>query len=291
MNQEKQLTFVVPFHNFDHNQLAFKSLAHKLSGEKIVVRLVCDSLNKQEFENLSALIFSLTNLNCEWEIIEGKFGSAGAARNAGMKDIRTEWFGFLDCDDDANIAEYIDLCKQYNTKDIDLIVGQILLREKNAVKFSEVTDTYNLVSIARYPAFTRVIYRTEVCADLMFPTFPLGEDQVFLAKAVIRARKIHFSNVPLYVYTVRDPEQTTSKKIDAGLLEIALDELLKINSDGSRQQRDFLRLIQLRMEMSILKRMCPLTLKLLFKTFIRIFATLLTSPRLISKLNSGLKDV
>lgn len=291
MNPDKQLTFVVPFHNFDRNQKAFEALAHTLSSEKIIVRLVCDSLDNDDFASLTVLISSLSELNCEWEIIRGNFGSAGAARNAGLKNLQTKWFAFLDCDDDAYIAAYIGLCSECEDSDIDLIIGQILLRDQASGKIFKETRTRGLLDIAQYPAFTRVIYRTQALQGLLFPLLPVGEDQLFLARAVLMAKKFTFSDVPLYIYSVNSPGQTTSEKIDVKILDLALKEILQIGSSESPERNNFLLLIQLRMGLSILKRVQPANFNLFVATFMKLFGIIFSSPKLIFKLNAGLRNV
>jgi hypothetical protein len=291
MNPSKQLTFVVPFHNFDHNHNSFRDLAHKLSSEQIIVRLVCDSLNNDNYETLSFFISSLSEMNCKWELIRGNYGSAGAARNAGLKNLQTKWVAFLDCDDDAYITSYIRLCSECEDPDIDLIIGQILLRDQASGRISKETRTQDLLNVAQYPAFTRVIYRTQAIQGLLFPLFPLGEDQLFLASAVLRARKITFSDIPLYIYSVNRQEQTTSKKIDINVLQLSLKELSRLGSTKSPERRSFLRLVQVRMGLSVLKRVRPATFHLYPATFMRIVSILVFSPRLFFKLNSGLNDV
>lgn len=143
-------------------------------------------------------------------LISDRYGNPGAARNAGMGILKTEWVCFWDSDDLPNVSNVlreINLCNS-NT---DLIIGQYSILDKSG-KFDALwtSATFSLEDLALNPGLWRILIRTRLVQQVSFPSLRMGEDQVFLSRLNIESLRVAYSEHVFYRYYIGESSQLTN---------------------------------------------------------------------------------
>jgi len=145
-------------------------------------------------------------------LLSGKFGNPGAARNAGMTNLISEWICFWDSDDLPNVSNVI---AEINSSQplIDVIIGQFVTVDNNLeAKPNKTSTTYCLDDFALNPGLWRILIRSKLVNQLEFPPLRMGEDQVFLNNLNLGSLHIKFSREIFYKYFSGDPNQLTNNE-------------------------------------------------------------------------------
>jgi glycosyltransferase involved in cell wall biosynthesis len=208
----------------------------------IVVHDIRDRITGTELqEHLSTKVF------CPYIFIEDRYGSPGAARNAGKQLAQGKWIVFWDSDDLAYV-EVIDRWLGRNADDpnnpvIDLIVFRFSRFDlvKNNVHEQQIwkEDTQkNELSWLTQPGIWRCLFRREITDDLLFPTVLMGEDQIFLIDVLKKGIQPIFSNDVAYQYITGRAGQSTKNKSLIGEMILSREQLrLRRNSRQKIAQR------------------------------------------------------
>lgn len=174
------------------------------------------------------------NLTCQTMFLEGKYGSPGSARNAGMQVALGEWIIFWDSDD----LGYVDsLDKWLREKDLEC-KGQN--RDLVVFRFSrlnlittEVLDQGNWKNEQKknevfwlsQPGLWRCLIRREITKDLEFLEMLMGEDQVFLLDVLAKGVKPCFQDQIVYQYATGREGQATQSERAVQEMSISLKEI------------------------------------------------------------------
>ena len=250
MREKRLLTAIVPFHDFENNFVHLKDLIGSIdSGIQVII--VCDALLSEEFY----LVQSTFSQHQHITLLNGNFRSAGKSRNAGLQQSTTPWVVFWDCDDRVSSHRYLEMIESSDSEISDLLIGQIQTVDFRTDLPSTISRTQNILDLATYPAFTRVVFRRAFIKNERFPSFAQGEDQCFLAALLARDPEIRFFSSVVYYYRVNNPNQTTNKGFDfSSHFEVVtvLDDLLVVSQN--KESRKALRIIRFRILISIVKR-------------------------------------
>jgi len=208
----------------------------------IVVHDIRDLITGAELqEHLSTKVF------CPYVFIEDRYGSPGAARNAGKQLAQGKWIVFWDSDDIAYV-EAIDRWLGQNTGDtnkpeLDLIVFRFTRFDlvKNNVHEQQIWKedaSKNELSWLTQPGIWRCLFRREVTNDLLFPNVRMGEDQIFLIDVLEKGIQPIFLNDVVYQYiTGREGQSTNNKSLISEMI-LSREELrLRRNSRKRIAQR------------------------------------------------------
>ncbi len=153
--------------------------------------------------------------------IEGYYGNAGQARNAGFQLCKTEWVCFWDSDDQVYVSQFIAMVEQAKELNCEIAMGLISVKSKNnstppCLSDRLIKNVFFDLQIANYPAFTRMAYLTSVIKTTPFPDIKIGEDLIFLLSLNLPMKQIYLSNCEVYRYYIGSKNQTTfSYDIDA----------------------------------------------------------------------------
>lgn len=161
-------------------------------------------------------------------LIEGQYGSAGAARNQGLAHVNAEWVCFWDSDDIPEVASVIQAIQTSSVSEV--IVGQFMInRSFSSCDFETVTPkkTVQVFDLVGNPGIWRFAFRHEIIRDLLFPVFPLGEDQAFLAQIPWGTVRLQFNNEIFYNYCSGTTHQLTKNKHLIPELETSVQFLAK----------------------------------------------------------------
>lgn len=176
------------------------------------------------------------------KFVEGKFGSPGSARNAGLKLANRDWVTFWDSDDLPEISAFLVMVENANSRELDVAVGsfEIISDLDNAIIGSQILSsdlTRAKMQIASKPGIWRFAFRTKSISGIEFPDLRMAEDQVFLAKVGIGKVKFFITEEIVYKYFMGGPNHLTSQQgVMGDLLEAA--NLTKLIRTGKGDDND-----------------------------------------------------
>lgn len=191
-----------------------------------------DSVLRQTYSNLEIILVddgSLDNSGsiCDKYALEDKRivvlhkvnGGLSDARNAGLQIIKGKYVFFVDSDDWIHADAIRILCEKMILCDSDIVIGDFMqsmdytnsfnmeFREEN-VKAYELTTMQALEEMLKQEKFTCSVcgrlFKAELFENVEFPVGKLYEDQGTTYKLFLKANKICFVDLPLYVYFVRN---------------------------------------------------------------------------------------
>lgn len=189
----------------------FEKMVEDISNHSIQLIVVHDIVDDKTGRELRMILKNNTNT----KLVEGNYGSAGAARNVGLELVDAKWIGFWDSDDKPEVKQYLDLLTKIKTEQNLVGYGNFLKISKTSNKLQESNNSFNAESAINYmkpfknPGIWRWIFASEVLNNAKFPNLKLGEDVCFLFSILQKVDKITTSNQVIYKYFVNDPLQST----------------------------------------------------------------------------------
>jgi glycosyltransferase involved in cell wall biosynthesis len=189
----------------------FKKMVEDTSNYSIELIVVHDISDDKTGRELHTILKNTRNT----KLIEGKFGSAGGARNAGIELADSEWIGFWDSDDKPDIKKCLDLVIKIKEEKNLIGFGNFLKMSVIPNKLQKTKNSFNAEQAInstkpfKNPGIWRWIFASELLRNIRFPDLKLGEDVCFLYSTLQKADKITTSNQIIYTYFVDDPLQTT----------------------------------------------------------------------------------
>lgn len=158
-------------------------------------------------------------------LLEGHYGSPGAARNEGLNLVDTKYFAFADSDDELFVEELLINLEKLKMSTAKILVAPFNLKDSKTGKVkcisAQVYGNKFYSEIAYRTGIWRFIFLTEFFDKMRFETTLLGEDQIFILKAIqrsgepIRGERCHYS------YLINQQTQATNNKnISSELLRL-----------------------------------------------------------------------
>jgi hypothetical protein len=245
------LLVIIPVHQLSQN---FALLKENLIASRVFdlsILLVLDRPGKSEILAIDSLLNESGIKNVTY--ISGNYGSAAAARNAGLKNCNACWIGFWDCDDLADPSGYISMMQLAKRTGSDICIGGISIVQKFSTTDFIPAQNIKLFEIAMMPAFTRMIFSHKIISETLFPIHSLGEDQVFLASIFLKKPKIAFYQNVVYKYLQGNSSQVSTRfdhPYDQKLSADIINNFSKIASE----KKIFYKIMALRLYLGIFKR-------------------------------------
>ena len=115
-----KLTIVVPVALMSGRLQNLEKWVSKISHE-IKVLLMHDIKDTKTGPELEALVARFKSKNIQ--LIQKRFGSTGAARNAGLELTNSRWVGFWDSDDLPILPSYLEMIDSAEKKYSDIAIG------------------------------------------------------------------------------------------------------------------------------------------------------------------------
>jgi hypothetical protein len=170
------------------------------------------------------------------EFIEGKFGSPGEARNAGMRNLQTGWITFWDSDDVPYVENFSLMVNSAVEAGAEIAIGEyVSCSSKNGRQTQHRLDSdHNLEEITSAVGIWRMAFRAELVQHHRFIDSLMGEDLIFFVELNPQSREILFYRFPVYEYQVGSPTSLTNHEQKREFLQRStahLFELLKLNPD------------------------------------------------------------
>ncbi len=225
------LTIVVPVRNMTgnlKNLRAWLLLTDFHSVEVIIVEDLDDPLTSTE---LRELVNEIDSQNIK--LISSKFGSPGAARNAGKALALGEWIAFWDADDFGHSATAIsELEKLGKSAQYDVLVYSYQIKDwvtGNIISVKNVDESCKeMECIADSVGLWRFLIRTELVRFVQFPEYRMAEDQLFVTKLYNMKPKLRYRDILLYSYFKNVPGQLTGSKSMIEDLALSTGEIAKL---------------------------------------------------------------
>ena len=222
-----QLSIVIPVTKMHGRLDVFKNSVTKgleLGAQIIVVH---DYRDEETSEELKQFTRQLKNENLI--LLEERFGNPGSARNAGIKLSQRDYLAFWDADDQPNVDQFIHFFEAMQISQTDLGIAEYSILDADRRIHQHRLSGENLdlcwEKIAIQPGLWRMIFKTEVSRKIEFPPLRMGEDQIFLALFVNKARNVFLSHLNVYTYFLGVDGQLTSNPVAIAELNSSLDIL------------------------------------------------------------------
>lgn len=161
-------------------------------------------------------------------LVEGKFGSPGASRNAGLDHTSADWIVFWDSDDVPNPRKYLEMVISGMKTESKLCVGGYETINLKSGKGFERLIRSSPLSIALSPGIWRMAFRSCTLVEKRFSESLWGEDQRFLFEIDLWNIPLYYFSDLVYRYSQGTSSQLTRKKRNVTYLVDELDACLEI---------------------------------------------------------------
>ena len=226
---ESLLSIVIPISTPDERHLNLKKWIHESLNLGIQVILVHDSLNEHDEKIVDGIVENFKTSN--FVFVRGRFGSPGAARNAGKAKAKNKWLAFWDSDDQPKINDFYNMVVTGESKGADVVVGGFVEVSSVTGKNIRTIQSYSIFDLAINPGLWRIAFRNEIIKPISFTSFLMGEDQIYLIECLDRVNELMFVESIVYVYMSGYKNQLTNKQ------EIDKDLFLLFNHMGDTIQK------------------------------------------------------
>lgn len=205
------LTAVVPITQMAgklQNLQTWLPSAHSLDLFIIMVHDHRDEITQAELE---MLVLSLNNPKIN--LVSGKYGSPGAARNAGLMLCKSDLVCFWDSDDLPNLENVVEHSKKI-PPETDILIGQYInFKKLNKSIAKKNSYDQSLQDIAVSLGIWRMVFRRKFLDNISFNNLKMGEDQVFFIQCLSKSPHVSFVNAIFYKYCINSPGQLTQNNL------------------------------------------------------------------------------
>jgi glycosyltransferase involved in cell wall biosynthesis len=195
----------------------FSNLQHWLTSipEDLEVFLMHDVKDVETGPELEDIILDLKNSKIQ--LTQERFGSTGAARNAGLDLVKTSWVGFWDSDDLPQLSEYLDMLEETKNGNFTIGVGSFKTVDDQSLTLLEVSqfrenNGNNLELICKNPGIWRFVFKSSFAKQFKYPALRIGEEQLYLAEMNLNKQKVLYSQKIVYSYFKGSAFHTSKKK-------------------------------------------------------------------------------
>lgn len=201
-NNNYQISVIIPI--FNNETLIHRTLMsienQSLGIENIEILMINDSSTDNTKEVINEYVNKYTNFKAIH--IKNGTGSAGTPRNLGLKLASANYVIFIDHDDFLEINALEKLYDKITKYNCDFVFGTyVLINQNETIKFIYPNEKHgyfkniedNAKSIRIPPSIWTKLFKKEFLEknSILFPTI-LGEDAIFMAKALKNANGIYY---------------------------------------------------------------------------------------------------
>lgn len=231
----QKLTIIIPIQNMAGKLNRLETSISQSLAQQVKFILIEDKSDDETYFELEDLKAKYSNI--EIELMRVSFSSPGLARNSGLDKVQTEYFMFVDSDDNfftSNISDAISSVPG----DTDVIIGSFLKSANKFGKISVINPNHPLhLRLAMNPGLWRMVFKTSTMNMYKFKAYKMAEDQLWLAESEILNKKIVLSESIFYEYFTNNVGSLTSNKTARQDLKSVLNEFSAIKTDTSRNSK------------------------------------------------------
>jgi len=181
-------------------------------AEEIEVILVHDSQDLSEKDKFKELIELNPHENLKGISVD--CGNPGQSRNEGLTQASSTWVTFWDSDDLPLIKDFLKMVRNADSDGFEICIGGFRTKDVKSDElnyFPLLCDSKGVLEeIAAYPGIWRFAFKLRLVKNIDFESFPMGEDQAFLLRAVSNLDAINCHPEPVYEYRIGGGNQITS---------------------------------------------------------------------------------
>ena len=208
------LTIVVPVHNISGRAANLARWVTEAVRGNVRVILVHD----RSQDSTQSESEKIVEVNCSplITLYEVDFQSPGLTRNFGLEKVTTSWFSFADADDFVNIPNILELVQETQQANSTMGVGAFLAHNlQSDLQSKKMTQDMNNLSLhlALHMGLWRCVFSTSTTIDFQFDRQRMGEDYLFMNKAIDVQKGIHVSNLEVYTYYFGGALNLTSNRL------------------------------------------------------------------------------
>jgi hypothetical protein len=244
------LTVIIPVTSAENKIKYLKNTLNKAFKCQYNVILVHDIKDSRSSLIINEIIKVYKNIT----LVEGYFGNAGTARNAGLKLVQTRWVVFWDSDDIIRLNEFQFALKKTVNEKSDIGIGNFDINDLSKKRKKQRSITNLDSNLIKYPGIWRYIFSYNFIKGIEFEDLLLGEDILFICEVWSRNPKISFTDKSIYSYSINFPGQTTSINMKYEQNILILSKLMKISNKSKTKNRNLIHQIYFRQSLSFLKR-------------------------------------
>ncbi|WP_053750553.1 glycosyltransferase [Streptomyces sp. MMG1533] len=211
-----KVSIVVPVHNAgDYIERCAPSLLHQSIGRDAYEIIYVDDGST---DDSAARLDQLAARHPHVRVVrQENSGWPGKPRNVGVRTARGEYVQFVDQDDELT-PEALERLHRLATRNAsDIVLGKVVgtiqgpsSLFRRTVEHCTVEDTPLIESLTPHKMFRRAFLLDE---EITFPEGPVRlEDQLFMARAYVRAKRVSILGDPCYVWNRRDDGGNTSSR-------------------------------------------------------------------------------
>lgn len=218
------IAVIVAMHNASTSIIrALRSIAHQSVAPKQII--VIDDASSDNSRELVKAFISETGLSVV-ELIElEKNVGAGAARNHGLERVRSDWYCFLDSDDEFD-PRFVESAfnELHHSDDVDILIGDHTIVQLNKVerergpkvgpgRYESRFALADFLADKYTPYLWDKVYRAETLAGIRLPELQQAEDAAFNVRAFAHSRKVQVAKISTIKYHVTSSSLTWSAEL------------------------------------------------------------------------------
>jgi len=249
-NKSYLLSAIVPINNANQNINALSKWLTEVKNFSLEVIMVHDIANEDICDRLNSLVKSLDSLSVF--LINGKYGSPGLTRNAGLRLATGKWITFWDCDDLPLIKNIFSAIYEADRL-TDVLVGKFLTRpsfDKSTQELKHFDSSF--LSVCMNPGIWRMVFRQHIVKNQTFKRFSLAEDQLFLSQIRYADLVSTYSQKTFYEYRIGVVGQLSKRRENLNqLAEVSKLMLYSLKQFQSEKSHFFNLSLILRQQMTL----------------------------------------
>jgi glycosyltransferase involved in cell wall biosynthesis len=243
------LTAIVPVSGMAGRLHNLENWLSAIQDLEIVVVIVHDYRDSETEKQLLTILAAADSPKTVF--LSGAYGSPGAARNAGLERVDSQFVCFWDSDDLPH-PQFILTDLEIYSRDCEVLVGQYVRKPDDSKDIQEVkSNDTSLRDVAMNPGLWRMIFRRDFISSTEFRKMRMGEDQLFLAEIMALKPRVTFTDTIFYEYFVGNPGQLTQNPNAIIELFGAFREILALRKRTSGQEFEFTSIIISRMNFTL----------------------------------------
>ena len=218
--EQSRVDVIIPVYNAaDYLERCLESVVNQTYKN---IRILI--INDGSIDKSADIIWEYAKKDDRCEVIEQENKGIGGTRNVGLSNLKSEYFMFLDSDDEIAlnyIEVLINKMKQYNADVgiasmidgkislLDSVSEELIIIQKNRKAFYE----HYVIKNRLYYGVPNKMFRTNTINSMYFEeNCNFGEDLLFMLKYYMRIDSIVIEKEAKYYYHVDNQESLTRKK-------------------------------------------------------------------------------